>query len=58
MGLHDKQKVCVEVLSERPLIFKDVIVRVSENFRYKMHIDFDEANAARVSGFTLGQIIR
>lgn len=58
LGLHDKQKVSVEVLSERPLIFKDVIVRVSENFRYKMHIDFDEANAAKVSGFTLGQIIR
>lgn len=57
-GLKDKQKVSVEVLSERPVIFKDVIVRVSDQFRCKMHIDFDEANAAMVSGFTLGQIIR
>lgn len=56
-GLKDKQKVSVEVLSERPVIFKDVIVRVSDQFRCKMHIDFDEANAAMVSGFTLGQII-
>ena len=58
LGLKDKQRVSVEVLSERPVIFKDVIIRVSDNFRYKMHIDFDEANAALVHGFTLGQIIR
>lgn len=58
LGLKDKQKVSVEVLSERPVIFKDVVVRVSDQFRCKMHIDFDEANAALVSGFTLGQIIR
>ncbi len=57
-GLKDKQRVSVEVLSERPVVFKDVIVRVSDQFRCKMHIDFDEANAAMVSGFTLGQIIR
>ena len=57
-GLNDKQRVSVEVLSERPVVFKDVIVRVSDQFRCKMHIDFDEANAAMVSGFTLGQIIR
>ena len=32
--------------------------RVSVQFRYKMHIDFDEANAAQVSGFTLGKILK
>ena len=32
--------------------------RVSKNFSCRMHIDFDEANAASVSGFTLGRIIR
>lgn len=58
LGLKDKQKVSVEVLSERPVVFKDVIVRVSDQFRCKMHIDFDEANAAMISGFTLGKIIR
>lgn len=58
LGLKDKQKVSVEVLTERPIIFKDVVVRVSDQFRCKMHIDFDEANAAMVSGFTLGRIIR
>lgn len=57
-ALTDKQRVSVEVLSDRPVVFKDVIIRVSDQFRCKMHIDFDEANAAMVSGFTLGQIIR
>lgn len=58
LGLKDKQTVSVEVLTERPIIFKDVVIRVSDQFRCKMHIDFDEANAAMVSGFTLGRIIR
>lgn len=57
MGVHDKQKVSVEVLSERPVTFRDVIIRVSSKFSCRMHIDFDEANAALVSGFTLGKII-
>lgn len=58
MGVHDKQHVSVEVFSERPIMFRDVIIRVSEKFSCRMHIDFDEANAALVSGFTLGKIIK
>ena len=46
------------VMSERPVIFQDVIIRVSTEFSCKMHIDVDEANAALVSGFILGKIIR
>ena len=40
------------------MIFEDVIIRVSPKFSCKMHIDFDEANAAFVHGFTMGRIIR
>ena len=58
MNLKDKDRVAVEVYSDRPVIFNDVIIRVSKNFACRMHIDFDEANAASVSGFTLGRIIR
>ena len=58
MGVHDKQHVSVEVFSERPIMFRDVIIRVSEKFSCRMHIYFDEANAALVSGFTLGKIIK
>ena len=48
----------VEAITERPVVFKDVIIRVSDNFRFRMHVDFDEANGADISGFTLGKIIR
>lgn len=57
-GLRDGERVSVTVLTERPLTFDDVVIRVSDQARFKMHIDFDEANAAMVSGFTLGKIIR
>jgi len=58
LKLYDKDRVAVEVFSDRPVIFEDVIIRVSKQFSCKMHIDFDEANAAAVHGFTLGRIIR
>ncbi len=58
LGLMDKERVSVHVLSERPVIFRNVIIRVSDQFRFRMHIDFDEANAANVSGFVFGKIIK
>ena len=58
LGYKDKERVSVEIFTERPVIYKDVILRVSDKFRFRMHIDFDEANAAGVSGFTLGKIIK
>jgi len=58
MELHDKQRVCVELLTERPVRFVDVTVRVSSTSCDRMHIDFDEANAALVNGFTLGHVVR
>lgn len=58
MGLHDQQRVQVELLTERPVRFEDVLVRVSRTSCDRMHIDFDEANAALVNGFTLGHVVR
>ncbi|MGL6199180.1 MAG: phosphate propanoyltransferase [Lachnospiraceae bacterium] len=57
LNLSNNQSVRVEVLTSRPVIFQNVIIRVSESFRDRMHIDFDEANAAAVEGFALGQIL-
>ena len=57
LDLKDKEHVSVKILSERPVTFEDVSIRVSDAFTFRMHIDFDEANAASVSGFTLGKII-
>ena len=56
--LRDKQRVDVALLTERPVVLRDVLIRVSTQFSCKMHIDFDEANAALVKGFTLGRILR
>lgn len=54
-GVADKQIVKVAVNGARPLIFDDVVVRVSPKFAPAMHIDTDEANAA--FGATEGEII-
>lgn len=58
LGVRDKERVSVHVFSERPVIFRNVIIRISNNFRFRMHIDFDEANAAAISGFVFGKIIK
>ncbi|MEG2038930.1 MAG: phosphate propanoyltransferase [Oscillospiraceae bacterium] len=57
LGVKDKQQVMVEAFTDRPVIYKDVLVRVSDKFSYRMHIDFDEANCAAVGKFTLGRIL-
>lgn len=57
-GVTDKQHVAVELLTSRPVTLRNVVIRISPHFRCRMHIDFDEANAAAVSGFTLGKIVR
>ena len=55
IGVKDKQIVKVKVNGLRPLIFDDVVVRVSPKFAPAMHIDTDESNAA--FGATEGEII-
>lgn len=56
--LIDKQSIMVEVLSNRPIVYRDVIVNVSEQFCYKMNIDLDEANAADINQKAIGRIIK
>lgn len=47
LGVRDHDVVEVSVDSEgRDLIFGDVVVRVSPDFRLEMHVDTDEGNAA------------
>ncbi len=57
-GVSDKQIVSVKLDTPRPLIFGDVVVRVSEKFSAAMHIDTDESNAACASGEVYGEIIK
>lgn len=56
-GLKDKQIVSVKILSDRPVVFQDVLIRVSANYTLNMHIDFDEANACDFKKGTKGEIL-
>jgi len=57
-ALKDGQTVSVEVDSLRGIVFKDVLIRVSKEFREEMHIDTDEANAGHIKNGDLGRIIK
>lgn len=46
--IEDGQRVRVRVESQRPVVFDDVLVRVSPQFQGEVHLDTDEANAALV----------
>jgi len=54
----DGEIVSVEVLTERPLIFKNVLIRTNKNYRLNMHIDYDEANACLFNPGDKGRIIK
>jgi len=57
--LKDKDVIKVKLAdTARPLIFDDVVVRVSDKFAPAVHIDTDEANAAGCSGEVFGEIIK
>lgn len=56
-GVVDKQVVQLQTYTCRPVLFQDVIVRVSEQFATAAHLDFDEANACGMKNGDLGRII-
>ena len=47
----DQQTVKLQTFTSRPLVFEDVVVRVSPEFASRVHLDYDEANAC---GFVPG----
>lgn len=57
-NVEDGEIVKVKVFSSRPLIFDDVVIRVSPKFKTFMHIDYDEANACNFKQGDLGIIIK
>ncbi|MGL5721240.1 MAG: phosphate propanoyltransferase [Brevinema sp.] len=56
LKLKDKDIVNVRVLSERPLVFEDTEIRVTEKSFFAMHIDTEEANAAGIVKLGYGLI--
>lgn len=58
LGVKNHDIVKVKVEGARPLIFDDVVIRVSPKFAAYMHIDYDEANACGFSKGIRGRIIK
>lgn len=56
-GVTDKQVVRLQTYTARPVIFEDVVVRVSPDFAPRVHLDYDEANACGFHGGDLGRIL-
>lgn len=56
-GVEDKQLVSVKIMSERPVIFEDVLIRVHKDYTLAMHIDYDEANACGYKDGIYGRLI-
>lgn len=56
-GVQDKQHVRLQTFTARPLIFEEVVVRVSSAFADRAHLDFDEANACAMEKGDLGRIL-
>ncbi len=56
-GVKDKQVVSVKLNTDRPVIFEDVVCRVSPSYALAMHIDTDECNAAGAFGTVWGEVL-
>lgn len=57
-GVHDGDTVSVRVDNERGTVFNHVQIRVDQSFTLEMHIDTDEANAAKITCGDTVRIIR
>ena len=53
----DKQIVSLKTFTDRPLVFEDVLVRVSRDYPTYVHLDYDEANACGFHDGDLGRIL-
>ena len=56
-GVKDKQTVKLQTYTQRPVVFEDVVVRVSPDFETFVHLDYDEANACGWKPGDLGRIL-
>ena len=53
----DKQVVSLQTYTDRPVVFRDTVVRVSPDFATFAHLDYDEANACGFQKGDLGRIV-
>ena len=58
LGLQDKQLVKLKTYTARPVVFEELLVRISPDFCTFVHLDFDEANACGFQAGDLGRILQ
>lgn len=56
-GVCDGDMVRLRTLTERPVVFEKVMVRVSPDFQTYAHLDYDEANACGMKRGDLGMLL-
>ena len=56
-GVRDKQVVQLQTLTERPVVFEGVMVRVHPQYEAAVHLDYDEANACGLKPGDFGRIL-
>ena len=57
LGIRDRQTVRLQVYTDRPVIFQDVVARVHKDFATAVHLDYDEANGCGFREGDLGRIL-
>lgn len=57
-NLQDNEVVSLQMFTKRPLIFQDVLVRISSAAATVAHLDYDEANACGLTSKSQGFIIK
>jgi len=58
LGITDGQLVSIKILGKKGVIFDNVLVRVSPNYRLAVHLDTDEGNAACINQEDYGKLIK
>ena len=57
-NVKDNDSVKLKIYADRPVIFEDLIARISKQFSTAVHIDYDEANACGFKNGCRGLIIQ
>ena len=56
-GVKNRERINVKAPGARGLVYNEMLVRVSDNYKLEMHIDIDEANAAFLRNSDFVEII-
>ncbi len=57
LGITQGQICRLQIWSDRPVVFGDVVARISPDFQAAVHLDFDEANGCGLRPGDLGRLL-